>query len=84
MLWVIRFSMAWYGSAIVVVVGGWGAVLDVIVGGVAKKIFVALKLLFRWRALFRVLAKLSLRSRARVPPQGVTPIGHEYTPYTRP
>ena len=25
-----------------------------------------------------MLARLSLRSRARVPPQGVTPIGHEY------
>ena len=49
-----------------------------IVGDVAKKNFVALKLLFRWRALFRVLARLSLRSRARVPPQGVTPTGHEY------
>ena len=47
--------MAWYGSAIVVVVGGWGAVLDVIVGGVAKKNFVALKLLFLWRALFECL-----------------------------
>ena len=59
------------------VVGGLGAALEVIVGGCPEKNIVPLNLSFRWQALFRVLARLSLRGRARVPPQGVTPIGHE-------
>ena len=60
MPWVIRLSMTWYGSDIVVL----GAALEVIVGGY-REFFVRLKLLFRCQALFRVLAEL-LRGRARV------------------
>ena len=37
---------------------------------VPKKNIVPLNLSFRWQALFRVLARLSLRGRARAPRRG--------------
>ena len=49
-----------------------GAALELIVGGCRETFFVRLKLLYRYQALFRVLARPSLRGWARVPQVGTS------------